>query len=94
MQMCLPEQASALLALPSATGRGQRSPWTACPLARFGRGVATVETLTFTFSCQTLQRLIEPPDVSVPNGSGGAAGPDGLEGSSDFEEWKRGFLSA
>lgn len=52
-----------------------------------------METLTFTFSCQTLQRLIEPPDVSVLNGSGGAAGPDGLEGSSDFQEWKRGFLS-
>lgn len=36
-------------------------------------------SLAFTFGGQT-QRVIEPPDVFV-----GAAGPDGLEGSSDRE---------
>lgn len=37
--------------------------------------------LTFTFGCQSPQRLIEPPDVSVLNRAGGAAGPDGQEGT-------------
>lgn len=45
-----------------------------------------METLTFTVGCQTLQRVIEPADVSVLNWAGGAAGPDG---SSDREEQTR-----
>lgn len=45
-----------------------------------------METLIFTVGCQTLQRVIEPADVSVLNWAGGAAGPDG---SSDREEQTR-----